>query len=77
MTLPWRLVPGQALLHRSWGQEAVIFNDVTGSTHLLHAGALDLLSALRDGTVTAEELADPDVNALLEQLANLELVEAC
>ncbi|WP_395403733.1 hypothetical protein [Pseudoduganella sp. UC29_106] len=77
MILPWRLQPGQMLLHRSWGEETVIYNDVTGATHLLDAGALELLTALRDGSVTAGELADPDVIALLEQLAQLELVEAC
>jgi hypothetical protein len=55
----------------------VIYNDVTGATHLLDAGALELLTTLRDGSVTAAELADPDVVTLLEQLAQLELVEAC
>jgi PqqD family protein of HPr-rel-A system len=77
MNLPWRLLPGQLLLHRSWGEETVIYNDVTGATHLVDAGALELLTALRDGTVTAAELAEPDVITLLEQLALLELVEAC
>jgi hypothetical protein len=75
--LRWRLLPGQLLLHRSWGEETVIYNDVTGATHLLDAGALELLTTLRDGSVMAAELADPDVVMLLEQLAQLELVEAC
>jgi len=77
MNLPWRLLPGQVLLHKSWGEEAVIYNDVTGATHLLDAGALELLTALQEGSVTAEEFADADVIELLEQLARLDLVQAC
>ena len=77
MTLGWRLLPGQSLLHRIWDQEALVYNDVTGATHLLDAGALALLTALRDGDVLAEELAAPEVVVMLEQLARLQLVEAC
>lgn len=77
MTLAWRLIPGQSLLHRCWGDEAVIYNDVSGATHLLDAGALELLQALRDGTVEASELAEPEILEMLEQLEALQLVEAC
>jgi PqqD family protein of HPr-rel-A system len=77
MMLAWRLLPGQALLSRSWGEEVVIYNDVTGATHLLDHGAMELLTALRDGSVSADELADPEVGQLLEDLAKLDLVEAC
>ena len=77
MMLAWRLLPGQSLLSRRWGEEVVIYNDVTGATHLLDSGAMDLLAALRDGSASAEELAAPDVVQLLEDLAKLDLVEAC
>jgi len=75
--LAWRVLPGQALLHRGWGDEVVIYNDVSGATHLLDSGTMELLLALRDGTVTAAELADPDVQLLLHQLVKQDLVEAC
>ncbi|MGO4381866.1 HPr-rel-A system PqqD family peptide chaperone [Pseudoduganella sp. RAF53_2] len=77
MTLGWRLVPGQNLLHRAWGEETVIYNDISGATHLLDAGALALLQALRDGDVEADELADAEVQDMLDQLERLKLVEAC
>jgi len=75
--LAWRVIPGQALLHQGWGDEVVIYNDVSGATHLLDSGAMALLLALRDGSVTADELADPEVYAVLQQLVQQDLVEAC
>jgi len=63
----WRLIPGQSLRCREWDGEVVLYNDISGSTHLLDGVALDLLHALRDGPGNAAALAgrlaecfDPD-----------------
>ncbi|WP_028103233.1 HPr-rel-A system PqqD family peptide chaperone [Pseudoduganella violaceinigra] len=78
MTAPaWRILPGQSLRHRSWDGQAVLYNDVSGSTHLLDQATLDLLHALRDGDITPDELADPDLAPALAALQKLYLVEAC
>lgn len=86
----WRLTPGQALASREWDGEAVLYNDLSGSTHLLDGAALDLLHALRDrpGTATglAERLADrfevegdlvAVIGDMLAALAGLDLIEPC
>ena len=87
----WRLVPGQSLNCREWDGEAVLYNDVSGSTHLLEGAALDVLQALRAGPLDAAGLAerlgdhidteDGDLSALiadmLAALARLDLVEPC
>ena len=53
----WRLTPGQALACREWDGEAVLYNDLSGNTHLLDGAALDLLHALRDQPADAATLA--------------------
>ncbi len=77
MALPWRLVPGQALLHRGWDDAWVLYNDLSGDTHLLSGDAMDLLLALRDGDVDPAELAAPELADLLASLRQLELIEPC
>lgn len=77
MALPWRVVPGQSLLYRSWDGQAVIYNDVSGSTHLLDDATLELLHALRDGELSPDELADPALQQTLADLKKLYLVEPC
>lgn len=77
MALAWRIVPGQSLLHRSWDGQAVLYNEVSGSTHLLDDATLELLQALRDGDITPEELADPELQPTLAALQKLYLVEPC
>lgn len=77
MALCWRVVPGQSLLHRSWDGQSVLYNDVSGSTHLLDDATLELLLALRDGALAPDELADPDLQQTLADLKKLYLVEAC
>ena len=73
----WQLLPGQLLTHRSWQDETVLFNDLSGDTHLLGADALALLFDLRDGPITADELGGDDggTRALLDHLVALGLVE--
>jgi PqqD family protein of HPr-rel-A system len=87
----WRVTPGQALACREWDGEAVLYNDLSGNTHLLDGAALDLLHALRDQPADAATLAvrladhldagDDDLVALigdmLVALAGLDLIEPC
>ncbi|QBE63600.1 hypothetical protein [Pseudoduganella lutea] len=77
MASSWRLVPGQALLHRGWDDAFVLYNDLSGDTHLLSDGAMAMLIALRDGDVTPDELAAPEVAELLATLRQLDLIEPC
>ncbi|MES2900235.1 MAG: HPr-rel-A system PqqD family peptide chaperone [Pseudomonadota bacterium] len=86
----WRLTPGQMLQSRQFGDEVVLFNNLSGATHLLGLGALHLLGLLKRGPAAFPELNialaaelgcerdqafDDDAAALLEQLAALWLVE--
>ena len=83
-------MPGQLLLRRQYGEESVLYNDLSGDTHLLGGSAIHLLELLakapaRQG-VLADSLAaaigcprdaafDADATALLAQLATLFLIE--
>lgn len=89
----WQVVAGQALALREWDGEAVLYNDLSGSTHLLDGAAVDLLHALReqpaDSASLAARLAErfgvevPDADFLAEiddmltALGRLDLVEPC
>ncbi|WEF31790.1 HPr-rel-A system PqqD family peptide chaperone [Pseudoduganella chitinolytica] len=77
MQLQWRIVPGQTLLHRGWDDACVLYNDLSGDTHLLTGEAMQLLLALRDGDVDPEELAAPELATVLDTLAGLDLIEPC
>ena len=86
--ISWRLTPGQQLRRRQWDGECVLYNDLSGDTHLLGADALELLLALLAGPADAGALArgllaaglEADgvagVDALLADLEGLALVEA-
>ena len=86
--ISWRLTPGQQLRRRQWDGECVLYNDLSGDTHLLGADALELLLALLAGPADADALArrllaagldgdEPaEVDALLADLEGLALVEA-
>lgn len=79
----WRLTPGQLLRHRQWDEECVLYNDLSGDTHLLGLDALAILMTLRDGAADEAALAaaldwgDPDaaLGALLSDLLGLSLIE--
>lgn len=87
----WRLTAGQLIANRTWdGAEYVLYNDLSGDTHLLGADAVELLLLLQQGgadeqalatALTAvrgdaeSTLATADVAALLAQLSTLSLVE--
>ena len=77
MALSWRLVPGQALLHRGWDGAFVLYNNLSGDTHLLAEEAMLLLLALRDGDVTQDELAASELGDMLTTLRQLDLIEPC
>lgn len=70
----WRLVPGQRLRARQWGDEFVVYNDMSGDTHLVDAEAMEFLRELQAGaTLTADDADQRD--ALLAALANNFLIE--
>ena len=53
----WRLAPGQRLLHRCWDGECVIYNDLSGDTHLLDEFTFELLRLLQAVPQTGSSLA--------------------
>jgi PqqD family protein of HPr-rel-A system len=53
----WRLAPGQRLLHRCWDGECVLYNDLSGDTHVLDEVALALLLQLRAAPQPVLQLA--------------------
>ena len=77
----WRLTPGQTLLHHAWGSEVVLYNDISGDTHLLTEAACTLLCRLQDGPQDEAALAlscavdTTTVESLLIDLEQLSLVE--
>lgn len=83
----WRLMQGQRLNSRSWdGEQYVLYNNLSGDTHLLDAAAIEMLDVLRHGPLSTAglagalqlEAADADLallQELLEQLCELALVE--
>lgn len=85
----WQLMAGQSLDHQSWdGAEYVLYNNLSGDTHLLGVDAVDLLLTLKQGSAgepallellngarDGDDLVAPDqLAALLAQLAVLSLV---
>ena len=87
----WRLVRGQALAYRRWDDETVLYNDLSGATHLLGQAALCVLEVLRLGPtgnaalasrLCAEfdidsEVLEDELDALLGELSRLSLIETC
>jgi hypothetical protein len=55
----------------------VLYNEVSGATHLLDQDTLDLLHALRDGELAPEDWADAGLQLALAELRKLYLVEPC
>jgi PqqD family protein of HPr-rel-A system len=80
----WKLLEGQTLNCRGWNDEFLVYNDVSGDTHLLGVDAMELLRRLQAGPAAEEVLAQalavaPDeregLALTLEQLAGLSLIE--
>lgn len=92
MEAPWRLARGQKLDARVWDEEAVVYNDLSGATHLVDAVALHLLRTLQAASATeaalahavraefdtdADDAVEAHVAATLLALTKLALVEPC
>jgi PqqD family protein of HPr-rel-A system len=87
----WRLLDGQLLRYRCWDDEAVLYNDLSGATHLLGPAALCVLEALRSGPVCTAALSaglldafdiddgafGQELEVLLGELSQLSLIERC
>ena len=85
----WRVIPGQTLAFREWDGEAVLYNDLSGNTHLLDGAAIDVLQALRTEPCMSAALASrlagsvgadpdellPEIDDMLAELARLDLIE--
>ena len=84
----WRLTPGQTLRSRSWTDEVLVYNDLSGDTHLLTKEALLILSHLAAQPCDAAQLArllgesaeaewdTADLDEALAQLESLFLIES-
>jgi PqqD family protein of HPr-rel-A system len=77
----WRLVPGQLLRAHQWDDEFVVYNDLSGDTHLIDAAAMAILLALQAapaGMALPGDTAEPGgedcgPTALDELLGTLEI----
>lgn len=87
----WRLAPGQQLANWGWDDEFVVYNNLSGDTHLLDADSMALLEQLRLAPASIDALVatflasvDPDdatalpetILSMLRQLDKLHLVTA-
>ena len=94
----WQLRPGQAFHFRQYGGESesasglefVLYNDLSGATHLLEDSAMHLLSVLQQGPQSDDSLIDAlalalgcardaafdhDAGATIAQLAAFSLIQ--
>jgi PqqD family protein of HPr-rel-A system len=53
----WKLIEGQSLTWRGWDDEYVVYNDLSGDTHLLGADAMDILLHLKTSPADETRLA--------------------
>lgn len=56
-TLRWRLPAGAELLWQSWDSETIVFNALSGQTHLLDALSAATLKEIERDPATVDELA--------------------
>ena len=86
----WRLSAGQQLRWRSWCDESVLYNDLSGDTHLLDDSAMYVLRLLQRAAQPEAALVDAlcaefeaehdadsarDTAELLASLSALSLIE--
>jgi PqqD family protein of HPr-rel-A system len=86
----WQIIPGQDLHYREWDDEFVLYNNLSGDTHLLGISAICLLRALQTGPTSDDALTtslcnsfdmerdgevEKEVHTLLENLQSLSLIE--
>jgi PqqD family protein of HPr-rel-A system len=60
----WQLTPGQHFRFRQFDDEFVLYNDLSGDTHLLGDSAMHLLSVLQRGPHSHDSLIDALAGAL-------------
>ena len=60
----WQLKAGQAFTFRQYDDEFVLYNNLSGATHLLADGAVHLLSVLQLGPQSGEDLCAALARAL-------------
>ncbi|TVS00737.1 MAG: HPr-rel-A system PqqD family peptide chaperone [Rhodospirillales bacterium] len=60
--MSWRLAEGVTLCWRDFGDEAAVFNEASGRTHVCDAFSAWVLRAVEGGPTTLGELADRLVN---------------
>lgn len=92
MPAVWRIAPGQQLATWGWNDEFVVYNNLSGDTHLFGGDAVAVLEHLQHAPATLDGLVaafsdgiDPDdaaalpetMTQLLANLQNLFLVELC
>lgn len=72
----WRLAAGHMPAWRGWDGQYVVYDDLSGDTHLLGEAAFALLLALAGGARGEAQLARADGGAaLLAELEALGLIE--
>ncbi|MFC5552267.1 HPr-rel-A system PqqD family peptide chaperone [Massilia aerilata] len=85
----WRLRPGQTLQYRHWDDEYVLYNDLSGDTHLLDDAAIEILLFLKNDPAPLPVLAAvlqsafdiddtelyEEIGILLERLKHLYLID--
>lgn len=86
----WCLRPGQTLRHWQWDDEYVLYNDLSGDTHLLDDAAIEILLLLKQSPASFQALADMvqtafevdetmlsvEVRAMLDHLKHLYLIDS-
>jgi PqqD family protein of HPr-rel-A system len=86
----WRTIRDDAFLFRAWDDEVVIYDALSGDTHVIDAAAAQILQALQHSPSDVQNLADllavqlqcepgdelnQDIEAMLSDMAALSLVE--
>ncbi len=86
----WRITPGQSLHFRQFDDECVLYNTLSGDTHLLSDTAIHVLSVLQRGAASRADLCaslaaalacpqdaelDAECEALLATLAGYFLIQ--
>jgi len=56
--LEWRLISDKALRIRRWEDEFVVYNRLSGDTHLLSSSAAQILLQLQESPASQTELAE-------------------
>jgi PqqD family protein of HPr-rel-A system len=86
----WRTIRDDALIFRAWDDEVVIYNALSGDTHVIDATAAQILQALQQSPSDVQTLAqllavqlqcepgdelNRDIESVLSDMAALSLVE--